>query len=404
VNILFLTLVDFKSIQQEGIYTDLMREFTKNNHYVYIVSPTEKHGKTHIIAESNCEILKLSLGEIQKTSFIKKGINTLTLEHKVKVAVKRYFSSVKFDLIIYATPPITFYSVVKYIKEKDNAKSYLLLKDIFPQNAIDLGILKKSGLKGLIYRYFRFKERKLYEISDYIGCMSQANVDFVIKHNPTENPLKVHVNPNSIELKDYEHNIKSKLDILEEYNIPTTKTLFIYGGNLGKPQGVDFLIDCLIHSRNDEDIYFIIIGSGTEYSKLKSSIDANQLNNVKLISYLPKSEYDQLVLCSDCGLIFLDIRFTIPNFPSRLLSYMHASLPVIAATDINTDIGKVIEEGKFGYWCESSNEEDFYNLVCRLKDNNLRKELSMNSRNYLEQNYSSSNSYSIIMSHVTKEI
>ena len=60
------------------------------------------------------------------------------------------------------------------------------------------------------------------------------------------------------------------------------------------------------------------------------------------------------VLANSCdvGLIFLDKRFTIPNFPSRLLSYMQASMPVLAATDVNTDIGKVIEEGESDIGCE----------------------------------------------------
>ena len=94
-----------------------------------------------------------------------------------------YFADIKFDLILYSTPPITFYKAIEYVKKRDGAKTYLLLKDIFPQNAVDLGMMSKTGLKGLIYKYFRKKEKKLYAISDKIGCMSQANVDYVLKHN-----------------------------------------------------------------------------------------------------------------------------------------------------------------------------------------------------------------------------
>lgn len=90
----------------------------------------------------------------------------------------------KFDLIIYSTPPITFQRAVEYVKERDNAQTYLLLKDIFPQNAVDIGILSKNGWKGLIYKYFRKKEKKLYGISDRIGCMSEANCKYILSHNP----------------------------------------------------------------------------------------------------------------------------------------------------------------------------------------------------------------------------
>ena len=78
---------------------------------------------------------------------------------------------------------------------------------------------------------------------------------------------------------------------------------------------------------------------------------------------LPKEDYDRMIGSCDVGLLFLDYRFTIPNFPSRMLSYMSAKLPVLACTDRNTDVGKVITDGKFGWWCESGNVEVFYRMI-----------------------------------------
>ena len=62
-------------------------------------------------------------------------------------------------------------------------KLIYFLKNIFPQNAIDLGMLSKNGWKKLIYNYFSFKRKKLYAISDYIGCMSKANCCYLMEHN-----------------------------------------------------------------------------------------------------------------------------------------------------------------------------------------------------------------------------
>ena len=84
---------------------------------------------------------------------------------------------------------------------------------------------------------------------------------------------------------------------------------------------------------------------------------------MRLMEHLPKNEYDRMIACCDVGLIFLDHRFTIPNFPSRLLSYMQVGLPVVACTDPNTDIGKTIVEGGFGVWCESNDEEAFLKMI-----------------------------------------
>lgn len=401
MNVLFLSLHDFDTIDEKGIYTDLLREFVKNNHKVFIISPIEKRKAhlTKIIKNESHTILKLVIGNTQKTNLIEKGISTLTLEKKFLKGIKKYFSNVKFDLVIYSTPPITLQKPIEYIKKRDNAKTYLLLKDIFPQNAVDINLISKSGVQGIFYRHFRKKEKSLYELSDYIGCMSQANVDFVLKNNPEIIKKVVEVCPNSIEPLSLKEDVRKTTEVKQKYNIPLDKTVFIYGGNLGKPQGIDFLIECLKANKNNEQVYFVIAGSGTEFNKLNEFFDSEQLKNAQLFAQLPKEDYEILADSCDVGLIFLDKRFTIPNFPSRLLSYMQASMPVLAATDVNTDIGQVIEEGKFGLWCESSSVEQFNSKLQQLCNIALRKEMGINARGYLEDNYTSKNSYEIIMSH-----
>ena len=132
MNVLFLTLLDFDSLKEHNIYTDLLREFVKNGHKVCAISPVEKRKciKTHIIKEKNARILKLQIGNTQKTNVIEKGISTVMIEPTFKWAIKTFFSKIKFDLVLYTTPPITLVSAVEYVKHRDNAKTYLLLKDI----------------------------------------------------------------------------------------------------------------------------------------------------------------------------------------------------------------------------------------------------------------------------------
>lgn len=253
--------------------------------------------------------------------------------------------------------------------------------------------------KSLLYNYFRKKETRLYENSDYIGCMSPMNVKYLIKNNPGIPKNKVEVNPNTVEPQNIDVSKSQKRNIREKYNLPLDKSVFIYGGNLGKPQGIDFLIKCI--QRNEENInsYFLIVGSGTEFNKLQNYFKNEQPKNAKLLSQLPKEDYELLANTCDIGLIFLDKRFTIPNFPSRLLSYMQASIPVLATTDPNTDIGEIIENGNFGYWCISDDVEKFNDLVIRMSDGTLQKKMGKNARKYLEENYTSQHSYDIIMNH-----
>ena len=361
INVLFLTLVGFETLHVSGLYSDLLREFTKNGHHVCVVSPIERrqNKETYLVKEENAEILRLQIGNIQKTNIIEKGISTVMVESDYKKAVDRYFPNVKFDLILYSTPPITFASAIEYVKKRDGAKTYLLLKDIFPQNAVDLGMMSKTGVRGLLYRYFRNKEKRLYRLSDRIGCMSQANVDYVLRHNPEIDPAIVEICPNSIKVVDKSVDAETRRAIRGKHGIPQDKKVFVYGGNLGRPQGIPFIIECLKKCRDIDGAFFLIVGDGTEYGVLENYATSANQANFKLMRRLPKEDYDVMVAACDVGLIFLDHRFTIPNFPSRLLSYMQAKLPVLACTDPNTDVGKVVTEGGFGWWCESNDAVAF---------------------------------------------
>jgi glycosyltransferase involved in cell wall biosynthesis len=329
---------------------------------------------------------------------IEKGISILTLESKLKKSIKKFTRHTKFDLILYTTPPITFHKVVKYVKKRDNSKTYLLLKDIFPQNAVDLGILGKKGIKGFIYKYFRGKEKRLYNVSDNIGCLSPANIEFLLKHNPKMINKPLEVCPNSIE--PLEMIPIDKVSLKKKFDIPESSVAFIYGGNLGRPQDIDFVVKCLEKNINLDNRHFIICGTGTDYYKLDEFFKKAKPRNMRLINGLAKAEYDQLVSACDVGLIFLDHRFTIPNFPSRLLSYMENSMPTLACTDANTDVGRIIESGSFGWWCESNNQEVFYEKVNYICENKKKlEEFGDNARKYLENNYTSDQTYQIIMKH-----
>lgn len=395
MRVLFLTLLDFNTFEARTIYTDLLREMIKHGHDVYCISPVERRTGIATHFEENGHILKLRIGNTQKTNIVEKGISTVMIERQFVSAINRYYSNIKFDLVLYSTPPITFANVVKYVKKRDGAKTYLLLKDIFPQNAVDLKMMKTKGVLGLIHKYFRMKEKKLYSFSDRIGCMSQANVDYVLQNNPELPKEKVEVCPNCIEVCDVILSEEERIRMRKEYGIPVDKRVYVYGGNLGKPQGIPFLIDCIRSQRNNQDAFFLIVGDGTEYDKLHNFATEENQQNFKLLKLLPKKDYDKMIASCDVGMIFLDHRFTIPNFPSRLLAYMQAGLPVLACTDPSTDIGKVIVDGGFGWWCESNDVQAFDKVVSSIDDGRL-KEIGKSSLDYLNSHYTTQQAYKIV--------
>lgn len=398
MNILFITIGRLADIHASGIYTDLLKKFHSEGNQVYVLCALEKRLglDTVYTEEEGYHFLRVRIGNITKSSIVEKGISTVMLERQYISALKRYLKNVRFDLVLYTTPPITCLGAVKYIKQRDQAKTYLLLKDIFPQNAVDIGMLAKTGVRGLLYKYFRSKEKKLYALSDRIGCMSQANVDYVIQHNPEVDPKIVEICPNSIEVIDKSVDQATRIAIREKYGIPLDKTVFVYGGNLGKPQGINFLIECMKSQKGNDRVFFLIVGDGTEYGKLEAYVNQSMQSNLKLMKRLPKEDYDTMVGACDVGMIFLDHRFTIPNFPSRLLSYMQAKVPVLACTDPNTDIGKVIVEGGFGWWCESDDVNAFGSCV----EQALTSEATQTAEwEYLNNQYSVAHGYETIMRH-----
>ena len=398
MKILFLTLHPISDISERGIYTDLTREFIRHGHQIHIVVPAERrfHLPTGIKESDGAKILSVKTLNIQKTNLIEKGLGTLLLEYQYQRAIRKYWKNIKFDLILYSTPPITFNRVISSVKRQCEAKTYLLLKDIFPQNAVDLGMFSKGSF---VYKLFRKKEEILYQLSDHIGCMSPANVEYVLRYNPSITAERVEVCPNSIEL----HGKKSGYNngvLLQKLNIPTDKLLLIYGGNLGRPQGVDFLMNVLAANEKRTDTYFVVVGNGTEYGKISQWFRNNTPHNSCLIPSLPKQEYDDLVSACDVGLIFLDNRFTIPNYPSRLLSYLENRMPVLMATDMNTDIGPIAEKNGYGLWTESGNLETFMEMVEFVAENREKlKLMGEKGYDYLKENYTVERTYRIIMKH-----
>ena len=378
MKVLFITLAKINIIESRGIYPDLLRKFRDEGHDVTIVCPNErKYGaETFVLNNNNVTILNVWTTNIQKTNFFEKGITTLFIEYLFKNAIKKHLNYTDLNLIIYTTPPITFTNLIVYLKKASSAKTYLLLKDIFPQNAIDLNIFKKSSF---IYSYFRNKEKTLYN------------------NNKELSSDKVEINPNSIEVDILSEKSNQNLDLFIKYNIPTDKIILLFGGNLGIPQGIEFLKKNILNCQSIKESFFLIIGNGTEYKNLRNWIQTDSINNVLLIKELPHFEFEEITKQVHIGLIFLNPDFTIPNFPSRLLSYMQNKLPVICATDAVTDIGKIAMENNFGFWCLTTDFDSFKNFVLKLLNPLLREELGNNSYKFLKKEYDVAISYQKIL-------
>lgn len=212
MKILFLSLSQIRDIEECGIYTDLLRQFVRNGHDVRIVSPVPGM-PSQDVPRDGYRLLRVQIPPMQKVSFIRKGIASLLFGPIIRSALQRYCHDERYDLILVATPPITIAGTVEWLKRRDGARVYLLLKDIWPQAIADLGAISQTGP---IYRYYRSREKKLYALADRIGCMSPANVSYLLRHNPELDSGQVEVCPNSIEPKQGEAVSPAERRVLRE--------------------------------------------------------------------------------------------------------------------------------------------------------------------------------------------
>jgi len=366
MKILYVSTVFPKEEENSTIYTDLVEELIKKGDQVTVIT-IEKNLKPFqykILKERGAVVFRCGCFPIYNVNFLIKGIGILFLSFFLKRIIKKININ-NFDLLLYETPPITLEDTVKKIKKCYQIKTFLMLKDIFPQNAVDIGLMKKEGI---IFKYFKRKEKLLYEISDYIGCMSKGNMDYILKNNLEISQEKVYYFPNT--KKDTGN---------RSIGFEKEKLQFVYGGNMGLPQGVLNIAPAITYFKNDKDIEFIFVGKGTEWNKINEYF--KEQKNVKVLESLPRKEYEKLLSSCDAGFIFLDSRFTIPNYPSRTLAYLEKGIPIIAATDKNTDIRNLVQDNNVGLWSCSDDIASLIENIKIMKENKeIRKEFSKNAR------------------------
>lgn len=394
--VIFLAL-DFPDVTQTThLYSDLMHKFLEKGHDVLVVAPTNDLKNSKLVLESGMKVLRVPTLKLFGTSKIVKGLSNILLPHQFKRAIKKHKINIDFDLIIMPTPPITLIDLGIWIKKKSKGKLYLILRDIFPQNAVDLKMMNPNGF---IHKYFRKKEIELYVGSDSIGCMSPANIKYVIDHNPEVDTKKLHLLPNWENI----HVLPDTGDeilIRKQYGLEN-KFVLIFGGNIGLPQKMENIIELANVCQEYEDIVFFLVGRGTEKKKIADLITTLKLKNVILKDGLPRPDYNNVLKLADVGLISLNEDFTIPNYPSKITAYFNLKKPVLASLDRSTDYGEMITDNKCGYWAEAGNTTDLKEKLLKLYNNKeLRLEMGQNGYDYMLNNLLPDHAYQIICENI----
>ncbi|NMC40949.1 MAG: glycosyltransferase family 4 protein, partial [Bacteroidales bacterium] len=260
MNILFVTIA-WPEKGERNLYSDLIDEFVRNGHEVFVLCAEADGPGCPPVKENEINVLRVPTLQIRKVKKISKAIALFSLGSKMFRSALKNWSGLRIDLIIGHSPPVTLSGLYRRLKSWYNSPVYYLLKDIWPHGPADLGLIQRNGI---IFRFFRYHEVRMYKIADYIGCMSEMNVDYIIRENRYLNPEKVEVCPNTISPRALE--IKEDVKgIRNRHNIPENATVFIFSGNLGKAHGLDFYINVIESLKDYERAFFLIGGSGLYY-------------------------------------------------------------------------------------------------------------------------------------------
>jgi hypothetical protein len=333
MKILFFALSPIHSLKEKGIYADMISEFNNQGDYVDYFFPSKKiffYTEDKVSYKS----IKVKANPQKQSNFIKKFLLYLEVEKTMKKSIKQ--SKKYYDMLILVTPSIFQLKVIDTFKKMNpNATVILLLKDIFPDNAIDLGILKNKFPFNLAIKYFKSIEKNLYKKVDHIGCMTQLNMAYVSRTHPYIKN-KLFLSPNSIN----PYKIK-KSQTRKTLGLPENKILLIFVGNIGLPQDPFFIQEFV--NKLPINMYMIIIGTGSKF------IFETKSNLLVINRIMNQDEIDQYLINSDYGLVFLSNKFNVPNFPSKILSYLNANLPIISFSNFYNDLNPYYFEKNYEF-------------------------------------------------------
>jgi glycosyltransferase involved in cell wall biosynthesis len=374
---------------------DLAVELRRLGHEPIVVAPDENILQEYqVTIEDGIKVLRVRTGKIKTATQFVRAFNEIRLSKIIWEKGKHFFHENPCDLIIYYSPSIFFSSLVKRLKNLYACSSYLILGDIFPQWAVETGILKK----GLIYSYFKYKERQNYEAANIIRVQSPANLLY-FKENGLDKKYHLEVLYNWTALTDESAPHTS-------YRISLglqDKVVFFYGGNLGIAQDVDNIIRLADNLQNEPAAYFLLVGNGSEVRRLKKLIGLKNLKNIVIHDPVDHKEYMSMLSEFDVGLISLDRRLRSHNFPGKLMNYMYHAKPVLASINAGNDLKEFLEDRKAGLVCINGEDDIFASYARQLLANeNFRRQLGLNARAILADTFSVSKAATQILSHFSK--
>jgi glycosyltransferase involved in cell wall biosynthesis len=359
---------------------DLSREFFRQGHSITIILPAPGLETSWVLENiDGVKVLRLRAFKNKDINYISRTINEILMPFAMlRNFSKSPFASMRWDGVIWHSPTIFLGPIAKALMNASSCKGYLIIRDIFPEWAVDMGLMGR----GLPYKLFKAVANYQYSVAHVIGVQTLGNCGyFDMWRQQPGRQLEVLQNwlgkPAAV-----------RCPIRVSETALAGRKVFVYAGNMGIAQGMDILLDLAEVLFHRTDVGFIFVGRGSYSNRLKASTKERKLDNVLFYDEIHPDEIPDLYAQCSAGIVALDPRHKSHNIPGKFLTYMQSGLPVLANVNAGNDLAQMIRDEQVGQVCESNRVDDLVQFANQLLEQlELDVQISSRCRSLFEREF-----------------
>ena len=340
-------------------FRDLSHEIVRQGHHLTVLVPRHDLIETSVFrCYDGVELYQLRSLPTKDVGLVRRTLNELLLPFFMTKGIRHCGLSFSgWDAVIWHSPSIFFGPLVSKIRKKNACKSYLIIRDIFPDWAVDLELI---GRNSLVHYFFNAIARYQYSVADTIGVQSLGNLRY-FRSWQRRSGRRLEVLQNWLGWPS-----KARCSIRVDQTVLVGRRVFVYAGNMGIAQGMAILLDLAEKLRIRSDVGFLFVGRGSDAARLQSIAAQQQLNNVLFFDEVDPDEIPDLYSQCHVGIVALDPRHKSHNIPGKFLTYMQSGLPVLANINVGNDLAQMIRDEDVGEVCETNDLGELADLADRL--------------------------------------
>lgn len=339
---------------------DLATEMVAQGHDVTVLAPLAGGARAFAVEQDErVRVVRIRAPKTKDVHLIRRALAEIYLPFALLRGMRLSgLVNERWDGIVWYSPTIFLGPVAKRVKRRNQCKGYLIVRDLFPDWAVDAGVMRK----GVAYRFFKTVERFQYRIANVIGVQTPANVALVTRDAPAGAQVEVLYNW----MRDANF-IEPETGRFDLGNLEG-RTIFAYAGNMGKAQDMDAFLELAARLLNRADIGFLFVGRGSEVARLQQSADQRGLSNVLFMPEIDSALVPALLQQCHVGIVALDPRHKTHNIPGKFMSYARNGLPVLARINSGNDLAGVIRDNGVGCAVEGDSAAELQEAAERLAD------------------------------------